>query len=66
MEMMTTMKTENYKNKLEGGKMNILKAEIQEEGKRIQIETDNKGAYKYIWLDSENLIDIAEYSEYLD
>ena len=47
-------------------KMNILKAEIQEEGKRIQIETDNKGAYKYIWLDSENLIDIAEYSEYLD
>ena len=45
--------------------MKILKAEIQNKGKTIQIETDRKDSYKFIWLDAENLPYLADVSEKL-
>ena len=45
--------------------MKIKNVEIQNKGKSVQIETDHKGDYKYIWLDADDLIDIAEFTENL-
>lgn len=46
--------------------MKIKATKIQNNGKSIQIETYHKGDYKYIWLDANNLIDIAEFLKHLN
>lgn len=45
--------------------MKVIDVEIQNRGKSIQIKTDHQGDYRYIWLDADNLIDIADFSEHL-
>lgn len=45
--------------------MRIKSVEIQNKGNSVQIETDHKSNYKYIWLDANDLVDIAKYSEHL-
>ena len=45
--------------------MKIVNVEIQNKGKSVQIGTTHKGAYKFIWLDADDLVDIAEFSEHL-
>ena len=46
-------------------KMKIKNVEIQNNGRSLQIETTHKGDYKFIFLDADNLVDIAEFSEHL-
>jgi len=45
--------------------MKIKNVEIKDNGESIAIETDHKGIYKYIFIDADDLIDIAELTERL-
>lgn len=38
----------------------ILNVEIQEKGKVIQIKTNRKDNYKFIWLEAEDLKTLAD------
>lgn len=43
----------------------IKNVEIQNNGKTIQIETNRKDNYRFVWLEAENLPILADMSENL-
>lgn len=45
--------------------MKIIKTEIQNNGKTLQIQTNRKDNFQYIWLETDDLEIIAEFSEHI-
>lgn len=45
--------------------MKIKRVKILDKGKAVEIETDRKDDYKFIWLDAEDLPALADISEHL-
>ncbi len=46
-------------------KIKFVRVKIYCKGKKLQIETNQKNDYKFIWLDSDSINDHANYEELL-
>ena len=43
----------------------IVNVAIKDDGELVEIETDRDDSYHYIWLNAEDLADIASFAEHL-
>ena len=43
----------------------ILNVKIKDDGEYVEIETDRDDDFKYVWLDANDLADIASFAEHL-
>tara|TARA_Y100000310_G_C20298017_1_gene630380 strand:- start:121 stop:261 length:141 start_codon:yes stop_codon:yes gene_type:complete len=43
----------------------ILSVKIKFDGKLVEIETDRDDDFKYVWLNANDLADIASFAEHL-